>query len=320
MIINIPTADSLNEVALRQYFSAWSSLIDIQSDFRATFFGDADPKSVGNEWNEEWAEYLSACQPELQSICALIQQSNELALKAKICEVSPYLLLIRNDTKFRTKHKDVEFSEFKTLDAVELPSAVNSFCQNPLSAKMIGSYHEIRSLRNKIAHLGYLEKKFSPDELLHKLVFQYTEIWNGRSWLKDRVEFQHHTRLAFLQDGRNGSPQADVMYELRKTLVVFTNAEFLRLFGRRKSDRRYLCHVCMDDAKTKWGWPKIDDCKTAFLDKVSKSLHCIMCGGDFKITRTACKMANCKSTVIGDNNDSHVGKCHVCNDEQDFSA
>jgi hypothetical protein len=54
-----------------------------------------------------------------------------------ICEISPFLLLLGNDQKLNKIHKDTEFSEFKTLDAVELPGAVNVLCKEPLTDKFV---------------------------------------------------------------------------------------------------------------------------------------------------------------------------------------
>src|SRR5437762_2351178 len=81
--------------------------------------------------------------------------------------------------------KDIDFSDFKTLDALELAGAVNTFCEEPLTDKFIQTYNLVRSLRNKIAHLGQADTIFHPDELLRILVFQYAELWKGRAWLRD---------------------------------------------------------------------------------------------------------------------------------------
>ncbi|MFX7845385.1 hypothetical protein ABTK14_24310, partial [Acinetobacter baumannii] len=78
-------------VALRLYFSAWSSLIYIRAHFDETFPPGEDSRPEKGDWAEEWAEYIEGYQPELQAVCSVIQQSNELALKAKVCAVSPYL-------------------------------------------------------------------------------------------------------------------------------------------------------------------------------------------------------------------------------------
>jgi hypothetical protein len=59
----------------------------------------------------------------------------------------------------------------------------------------------------------------------------------------------------------------------------------------------------------------IKTCKTAFLDKTGKAVHCVMCGGDFKVARKQCHDPECRGNVIGDNDDDYVGKCHVCGDD-----
>ena len=84
MIINLPTPQSLDDVALRLYFSAWSSLIGIRSDFDAVFEPGSDPRPSESHWRDEWQEYLQGYQPELQAVSSFVQQSSELALKAKI--------------------------------------------------------------------------------------------------------------------------------------------------------------------------------------------------------------------------------------------
>jgi hypothetical protein len=67
MIVNLPTPQSLDEVALRLYFSAWSSLIRIRADFEAVFEPGDDPRPTEADWGEEWSEYLDGYQPELQA-------------------------------------------------------------------------------------------------------------------------------------------------------------------------------------------------------------------------------------------------------------
>jgi hypothetical protein len=137
MIINVPSADELLDVSLQLYFSTWEKLIEMPLAFEQTFGDDS-----GANWDKEREEYLDACQSELQSLCSVIQQSNELALKARICTVSPFLLLVGSEIKFSTKIKDIDYSELRTMDAVELPGAVNTICKDTLTEKFIKSYHD----------------------------------------------------------------------------------------------------------------------------------------------------------------------------------
>jgi hypothetical protein len=310
VIINIPTAEGLNDTALRLHFSAWTSIIRMIEEVDFIFKGEEE------HWKEQWPEYLVACQPELQSVCALIQQSNELALKAKTCEVSPFLLLLGNPPKFSKSQSDIDFSDFRTLDAVDLPGAVNTLCPTPLSDEFIQSYDEVRSLRNKITHLGQAGRVFEPKELVRILVRQYAELWKGRAWLNDWVQFMDRTRGSFFTDGKYTSTHMMVMHDLPHVFDALTKSEFKLLFGYPKNTRRYLCHSCIDEANTRYASIDMDACKTAFLNKAGEALHCIMCGGQFKVTRIPCDQDECPGNVIGDNDDDYAGMCHVCGEHQ----
>lgn len=201
---------SLADVSLRLYFSAWSSLIRIRADFEAVFEPGGDPRPSEADWAEEWSEYVEGYQPELQAVCSVIQQSNELALKAKICAVSQYLLLLGSEPKFSDKVREIDFSEFRTLDAVDLPASVNSLCPRPLSDSYVTDYNVVRVLGNRFTHLGHAGRNFQPEDLLQLLVRQYVELWNDRSWLTDRATFASRTGAAFLHDGKYSSTASEV--------------------------------------------------------------------------------------------------------------
>lgn len=310
MIVNTPTSENMVQLALRLYFGAWAALIRIECDFDMVFPAD------GPDWTDERKEYLEFCQPELQAICTVIQQSNELALKARICEVSPYLLLLNSNPSLSTKQQDIDFTTLRTLDAVDLPAAVNSLCPNRISDKFIQTYNQIRSYRNQIAHLGETTKKFQRNELLHLLIGQYLELWPDRMWLKDRVEFASQTRTAFFHDGRYGSAHAEVFEELEHTFDVLTGAEFKALFGQKKTTRRYRCHSCWYEGTTKWSIPDNESCKTAFLEPDGILLRCLMCGEVSSVTRTECTDVDCKGNVIAAQGE-YAGSCHSCGHSQD---
>lgn len=312
MITNIPTPDELEDISLRLHFSAWADLLSVITDFDEVFEPDADNE---NMWAKEKESYVEACQPELQSICAVIQQSNEMALKARICAVSPYLLLLNTDNKLSTQPKNADFFSLRTLDAVDLPSTANTFCPTPLSDKFIQEYNSIRTLRNSVLHGGKASKAFRADELLRTLIFLYRELWPTRQWLADRVEYAALTRRAFFHDGRWNSAHAEVMDEISDAYALFTNGEFRALFGKPKSARRYICHDCSYRATTKAGRPDPGRCQTAWLED-DTHLTCRMCGETFKVVRTPCKERDCKGNVIGDNGDGYVGMCHTCGEGQ----
>ncbi len=312
MITNIPTPDELEDIALRLHFSAWAELLSVITDFDQAFEPSEDNPDF---WRDEKARYIDACQPELQSICAIIQQSNEMALKARLCTVSPYLLLLNTENKFSTTPKRVDFFSLRTLDAVDLPTAANTFCSSSLSDKFVQKYNSIRALRNSVVHAGKVDKAFSAEELLRTLIFLYCELWPNRHWLVDRVKYAAQTRLAFFHDGRWNSAHAVVMSEIPDAFMLFTNNDFKALFGKSKSTRRYICHVCFYEATTKGGPPDAASCQTAWLEDKTH-LTCKMCEGIFKVSRKECISRECKGNVIADNSDEFVGMCHTCGEEQ----
>lgn len=311
MIVGAPIAEELNGVALRLYFSAWSSLIGIWADFARNFegFGPRDPHG----WEDEWAEYLVAAQAEMQSIFSLVQHGNELALKAMICEVSPFLLLIGNDLRLSAEPaSDLIFSDFRTIDAVDLPAAVNNFCPRRLSPQFLQMYNDIRGFRNKFVHLGHSDRRFDPFELLHKLVALYGHLWPQRHWLKDRVEFASEERRAFFEDGKHFSMLAEIMDEQEFNIQLFSKSEFKLVFGEAKSKRRYFCFDCLDGATT--GWSSYgENAKTAFvLSENRQALHCAMCCETFDVYRSSCAKIGCKGDVLGGASSEHEGRCHTC--------
>ena len=315
MIVNIPTPQALDEVALRLYFSAWSSLIHIRPDFDEAFTPGDEPAPMKGMWKQEWSEYIEGYQPELQAVCSVIQQSNELALKAKICAVSPYLLLLNSAPKFSTTARDMDFSELRTLDAVDLPAAVNSLCPKSLSDEYVQAYNEVRSLRNKITHLGHAGKNFLPEEFIDLLIRQYIELWSDRSWLTDRVSFASRTGMAFFHDGKYYSATAEVFMELPYIFAAVGKSAFKKLFGIDKSTRRYLCHFCVEEASTRFNEVSPRYGKTAFL-KGPSTIHCLMCDKGYAVKRQRCVVDGCKGDVVSESEYHECDVCHTCGKEQ----
>jgi len=226
MIENVPTSDDLNRAALRLYFTAWTSLITIATDFDQVYPDDED-------WTEEKAEYLRGCQSDMQSCCTLIQQSNELALKARVAEVSPYLLLFRNDRKLSIKPEKLDFSDLRTLDATDLLGAVNSFCTSPLSDVFITDYNDVRKLRNKIVHLGSVDREFDPDAMLKIMVRQFIELWPGRGWLAERYKFAQGSRYAAFHDGKYSSAEGEPVPQALWRLIAGGGVRACHVGGAR---------------------------------------------------------------------------------------
>jgi hypothetical protein len=155
MIVNLPSCEGLNTTALTLYFRAWHSIVLMLHEFDQ-HYPSSEPFNlrVEDEWREDRNAYLEECQEDLQAALAVIQQSNELALKSRIADVGPYLLLVNSDLSFSNSPKEIDFGILRTIDAVDLPRAVNTLCPTPLSAAYVEKYTELRILRNQYTHLG----------------------------------------------------------------------------------------------------------------------------------------------------------------------
>lgn len=299
MITNVPSADGLNSIALRLYFSAWVSLVRIYEDFNMVHEPAVEwsPNWPDTCCEEEWPEYVASCQPDFHAICTVIQQSQELALKARVAAVSPYLLLLRADARFSQSVKDVDFSTLRTLDAIDLPGAVNTLCKDTLSGRFTQTYERVRALRNQIAHLGAPSLILEPQELIGVLIEQFAEVWPSRRWLHERLTFAATSRLGFFHDGSNTSAAMEVMQEMPFTLGMLKPAHFKRLFGHPKRTRRYLCLSCLRDATTDYAELDLAQCTTAFLSPDRKRIECAMCGNVLKVVEGRCGNASCSGTI-----------------------
>ncbi len=266
--------------------------------------------AIQRDWADEWREYLEESQSDLQTTCSLLQQSMELALKARICAVSPYLLLLDTGMKLSTSHKEIDFSELKTLDAVDLPGAVNTLTDKPVSDEFVEKYTSLRSLRNKITHLGEASVTLDPEDILRQVISLYLMMWPGRKWLSDRLAFAAQTRQAWLHDGKYVSTHMLVLQEWPVDIGLFTKSEFRKLFGQPKSKRRYLCHSCVDAGDTRFAGLEKPECGTAYIGATGNVVNCIMCGATFAVERRSCP--DCEGNVIGANGDEWVGYCHSC--------
>lgn len=310
VIINVPTEDHYDSVAKNSFFSGFIELFALFNDFNR-YFEDTD----GTDWAEERNEYYAKCQVELEKICVFASQACELALKSRICAVSPYLLLLGNEPRFKASQKDFDYTEFRTIDAVDLPSAVNALCPELLSDAFIQRYNQLRKLRNKITHLGIAGTPFDPDELLSIMIEQYAELWPEHRLLSDWCSYLSGTRFSFFYDGKYSSAGMELTESLRTFYAKLSKGQFNTLFGVPKSKRRYACLNCYDDESLARGIHSYEEFDVAHLiDK--NTLQCFLCRECYTVTREKCCAPGCKGNVLSSES-AFEGICHTCGSHRD---
>jgi hypothetical protein len=313
MIVNLPTAEALNTTALKLYFRAWHGIVMMMHDFDQQYPADVGDwlDATSDDWSEERAEYLEGAQEELHASLSSIQQSNELALKARIAAVSPYLLLVNNEMPFSSTSKPIEFASLRTLDAVDLPRAVNTLTDTPVSSAYMQKYGALRVQRNQYTHLGDTSAVLNPVELCEAMVDQYLELWPGRPWLRDRVESTHGREMFF--DGKQWSPRQEIMLSLDYDRALIPASRFKQMFGATKSAVKYGCHQCQDDWAVSRNGPALADAPTAFYNGAAKAMHCLICDEDFPAVLKKCASDGCNGKfAAAEDAECGAGRCFTC--------
>ncbi len=312
MIINEPSFESLNSSALRYHYSACEKTFDLISEFEN--FRDPWEDSSEVSRKNEWMGYLAKSRFDIEDIYADLAQANELALRAKICSVSPYLLLINTENKFRASAEHTDFTELRTLDAVDLPSVVNSVCGPKLSPLFISEFGEIRSLRNKIVHLGSAEVKLDHKTIIKLICNQYTELWRGERWLTNWVEHSRRKRNSHFFDYEHYTEFTDVMDRIPTISSALSKSQFAVMFGFPKNKRRYICHSCCYAACIAEHGAYFGDYKTAVLQS-KEVLQCSLRDQTFEVLRQSCTEEDCNGNVFIDSEVSGLACCS-CGEEQ----
>jgi hypothetical protein len=287
MIKDIPTADELLLVSLRLYFKAWSDLTDIITEWaqHGKWASEAQ-EDEALDAQAGWTKYIAAAQSDLQSIFTLIQQSQEIGLKARICSVSPYLLLKRTDIRPSDGENGVwDFTDFPTLDASELVRVHNMFCSTTLS---------IRRGRNKISHLGIYRQNIEPLAIIDILQLHYSELYPGRRWMEDRLHFAALGKWADFSFDADFNERTGLYTELWHLLPELTDSQFKWLMGHGPDKERFICHECGYAAGLGNNEPYASDVPTAYAI-VDGQVQCVICDKDYPMRQAApCPAKECK--------------------------
>lgn len=309
MLINVPSADGMDEVALRLHFDAWERTIKLIDDFADVFHIDFTEVSGDHPYKNEWIEYVGQAQAEMGALCANIQQAAELRLKSIICGTSPFLLLLNGGVSLKaSKQNDIDFTEQRTLDAVDLPNAVRTLTKFELPDSYVEQYGIMRRLRNEVTHLGSHGGGLSPHKIIKLLIQQYLSLWQDGRWLYRRVRFDGNSASRFFYDQRWSSVESDVMAELPYTMSLFDNRTFKKAIGVAKGKLKGFCPHCMWARATKWD----EDGHATAYQTDSTSARCAMCERILRLQTLRNGCNDCGSTTYVEKTDEFDALCFSC--------
>jgi hypothetical protein len=151
MITEIPTPADFHSAGINQLYLAWEITIQAIGGLEDLKDYNVEGGSEKEEAEESTSLFWTKSQPALANAYALVQQAMEMALKGRITETSPYLLIARDpkDWPRGVDKQDVPFSEFRTIDSADLIRLHNTFFSPPLDEQFQSFWSEVRRERNK---------------------------------------------------------------------------------------------------------------------------------------------------------------------------
>jgi hypothetical protein len=309
VIINVPAADDYSRTGLDLLNLSWRQVDDLYASL-LLFDHDTAASESAEERAERHRQYWDAADRQIANAIVLAQQAIEFLLKGRIAAVSPYLL-IANDPKDwprADRNNKIEFSQFRSIDAVQLPKILNCVLAQKLPDEFQAHYDYLRDLRNRLMHSVGRAPIQGPD--FYKLVLKsFKHLEPGKSWFRERQRHLESDERAVLYSGDDARYQ--LVKEVLRVIDSLGPAECFELLGFDKRKRRYLCPSCEMELHA------LEDmgaylCQFPGDEPGQTSLKCYLCEECFEVERTRCSDKNCEGDVIWVEDEL----CLTCGDSQ----
>ncbi len=290
MIQDIPTPQDFFDSGLELFDFAWETVSDL-----LTMLSEAEEYSIDTA--EVSDEYWAAAKRRLTTALSVTQQGVEFILKGKIAEVSPYLLLADSPERWPSPYdnKSITFSQFKTVDAQDLPRLHDIVQATPLPADFIKAFNEVRAKRNTIQHSIDKNLQVHTSEVIETILFFHKILFPNANWVRSRMKFIENAPLSKLNGGDFSTNE--ICREFSAVLDILQPAAVQKYFGIDKKQRRYLCPKCYSDANKDGGF---DEQLAVLRPKGadSTSLYCLICDEVTPVVREDCDRKGCPGNVL----------------------
>lgn len=328
MITAIPTAEDFTRAAVSLLHLAWRSAITAIEEWDEIAFlysDDEDQQDPAPTSSRDRARraMLKRRQISLGNTLSLIQQAVEHALKGRIAAVSPFLLIVRDsrDSPPKARATEVDFSEFRTIDAVDLARIHDMVCAERLPPTFDTWWNALRKRRNTYMHsvrAGRIEVE--PTELLQLVLKVNAVLLPGANWIKRRLEELRAPEEEPISDLYEEAPSEDypltwIMGEIEIALRSLTPAEAKLYFDFDTKRHAYYCPHCFSTVdheafrNVAGGTPAL----ATLIDKnpACTYLRCIVCEEITPATRTSCTDPECGGNVLSAEPGT-MGMCCLC--------
>lgn len=198
-------------------------------------------------------QYWQREQPKLSNALILIQQAIELGLKARIAEVSPFLLIVRDAREFphESGTADIPFSTFRTIDAADLLRVHSAVVSQRLAPSMSTFWETLRRQRNVVMHIGWTKAPpISAHELRSHILFANHMLHPARPWTQVLLEKPEEPDLSYPHDEDAASMSFGMTLESIGELMEALPPSMVRqYFGFDRKSRGYDCPECAFKAR-----------------------------------------------------------------------
>jgi len=307
MITDIPTPEDFERSGKHFLHTGWekaNELLDSVDSFANK--SEESPSDITGYW--------AAVQSQLSMSLALVQQGIEQLLKARVADVSPFLLIVANprDWPQGSQKGDIAFADFRTIDAQDLIRVHDTVVPSKLSERFKQRFDHMRRLRNSIFHTIDKRITVAASQILEATLEGCATLLPGQSWPAIRREHLAAEPVFALVPDEDNAVTYLMNRELETVVKSLSPAFVKEYLAFDTKQRRYLCYPCTVE-RPKWG---DDDTRLALLQPntaKSSALYCIACDRAFEVRRVACTNPDCKGNVI----ETEGNTCCSCGEVQD---
>jgi hypothetical protein len=301
MITDIPTPSEFERSGKDFLHMGWEQAYG----FLQTVKDFADPTA-----SSDVESFTAAAQSQLSKSLALVQQGIEQLLKARIADVSPFLLIGASPRDW--PQGDVAFADFRTIDSQDLVRVHDTVAQSKLSDEFKQRFEQMRRLRNSIFHTVDKRIAVAATQILEVILEACASLLAGESWPGIRRDYLENDPVLMLVPDEDDSSTYQMNRELEIAIESLSPSFVKQYLGFDKKQRRYLCYPCTVE-RPKWG--EDDDMRLAQLrpnTSDSTTLYCIACNRTFEVRRVDCTNSDCKGNVI----ETEDNTCCTCGEDQ----
>lgn len=302
MIIEQPTPEDFERSGTSFLNLAWTIVLELYGHTQNNYSAICHEPELSDE-------FWHAAQRPLSNAVTLVEQGIELLLKARIAEVSPYLLIegSARDWPRKSASQDTPFAAFRMIDARDLPTLYNTVRSDRLPEAFTQQLSDLRRLRNSIMHTVDPGLRIRPKLVLAAILEAAHQTVGALSWIRLRRDHLYTVpQVVAYSDDHVG---AMLVEEIRTTRVVLSKSELARFFGVNKSQRWYICLECSTHVEDDWS----DTAQLRPNTARSTGLFCFLCGQTTSVQRRKCAEASCEGNVIA----AEQGVCLTCGHEPD---